>query len=79
MAERVAAAGELRDQGKEAAHRLRNGLIALAILVALVVGLLLAVPGLSSVKHTVKAFYVSVILLHSLCDFLIIGLPVCLL
>src|SRR5208282_3388774 len=28
------------------------------------------------VKHAVKTFDVSVILLHSLCDFLIIGLPV---
>jgi uncharacterized membrane protein YbhN (UPF0104 family) len=41
------------DQGKEARRRLRNGLIALVILVAMVAGLLLAVPGLSSVKHAV--------------------------
>jgi uncharacterized membrane protein YbhN (UPF0104 family) len=39
--------------GGEAARRLRHGLIALAILVAMVVGLLLAVPGLHGVAHTV--------------------------
>jgi uncharacterized membrane protein YbhN (UPF0104 family) len=38
---------------REAARRLRGGLIALAILVAMVVGLLLAVPGLHDVAHTV--------------------------
>ena len=38
---------------REAARRLRHGLIALAILVAIVVGLLLAVPGLHDVAHTV--------------------------
>ncbi len=36
-----------------ATRRLRNGLISLAILVALVVGLLLAVPGLHDVAHEV--------------------------
>jgi uncharacterized membrane protein YbhN (UPF0104 family) len=36
-----------------ATRRLRNGLISLAILVALVVGLLLAVPGLHQVAHEV--------------------------
>jgi uncharacterized membrane protein YbhN (UPF0104 family) len=36
-----------------ATRRLRNGLISLAILVALVVGLLLAVPGLHHVAHEV--------------------------
>ena len=41
------------DEGKEAAHRLRNGLIALAILLAVVIGLLLAVPGLHDVKQAV--------------------------
>jgi uncharacterized membrane protein YbhN (UPF0104 family) len=35
------------------ARRLRNGLISLAILVALIVGLLLAVPGLHGVGHIV--------------------------
>ena len=39
--------------GREAARRLRHGLIALAILVAMVVGLLLAVPGLHNVGRTV--------------------------
>jgi uncharacterized membrane protein YbhN (UPF0104 family) len=50
-----AAADELSPPGssREAARRLRNGLIALVILVAMVVGLLLAVPGLSGVAHTV--------------------------
>jgi uncharacterized membrane protein YbhN (UPF0104 family) len=43
----------VQDEGKQAAHRLRNGLIALAILVGLVVGLLLAVPGLQGVKQAV--------------------------
>ena len=38
---------------KDAGRRLRNGLISLAILVAIVVGLLLAVPGLHGVAHTV--------------------------
>jgi uncharacterized membrane protein YbhN (UPF0104 family) len=38
---------------REAARRLRSGLIALAILVAMVVGLLLAVPGLHGVAQTV--------------------------
>jgi uncharacterized membrane protein YbhN (UPF0104 family) len=38
---------------REAGRRLLHGLIALAILVLMVVGLLLAVPGLSSVAHTV--------------------------
>ncbi|HZU59702.1 MAG TPA: hypothetical protein VE983_01985, partial [Solirubrobacteraceae bacterium] len=37
----------------EAGRRLLHGLIALAILVAMVVGLLLAVPGLHSVARTV--------------------------
>jgi uncharacterized membrane protein YbhN (UPF0104 family) len=46
-------AEESEDQAKEAVHRLRNGLIALAILVALVVGLLFAVPGLKGVKQAV--------------------------
>lgn len=41
------------DQGREASRRLRNGLISLAILIALVVGLLLAVPGLHDVKRAV--------------------------
>jgi uncharacterized membrane protein YbhN (UPF0104 family) len=40
--------------GTEAGRRLRNGLISLAILVALVVGLLLAVPGLRGVADAVK-------------------------
>jgi uncharacterized membrane protein YbhN (UPF0104 family) len=50
-----AAGEELSPPGssREAARRLRNGLIALAILVAMVVGLLLAVPGLESVGHTI--------------------------
>lgn len=39
--------------GREAARRLRHGLIALAILVGMVVGLLLAVPGLHHVARTV--------------------------
>jgi uncharacterized membrane protein len=34
-------------------RRLLHGLISLAVLVALVVGLLLAVPGLHAVEHTV--------------------------
>ena len=38
---------------REAARRLRAGLISLAILVAIIVGLLLAVPGLHSVARTV--------------------------
>ncbi|MGI8559288.1 MAG: lysylphosphatidylglycerol synthase domain-containing protein [Solirubrobacteraceae bacterium] len=39
--------------GAEQGRRLRNGLITLALLVALVVGLLLAVPGLRSVERQV--------------------------
>ncbi len=39
--------------GRDAGRRLRNGLISLAILVAIVVGLLLAVPGLHGVERTV--------------------------
>ena len=39
--------------GAEAGRRLRHGLISLAILVAIVVGLLLAVPGLHQVAQTV--------------------------
>jgi len=46
-------AGERDVGGREAGRRLRNGLISLAILVAIVVGLLLAVPGLHGVAHTV--------------------------
>lgn len=48
-------AGDVAPPGssREAARRLRSGLIALAILVAMVVGLLLAVPGLHDVAHTV--------------------------
>lgn len=38
---------------REAARRLRRGLVALALLVAMVVGLLLAVPGLHNVARTV--------------------------
>ena len=38
---------------KDAGRRLRNGLISLAILVAIVVGLVLAVPGLHGVGQTV--------------------------
>ncbi len=47
--------GDLSPPGssREASRRLRNGLIALAVLVAMVVGLLLAVPGLRDVAHTV--------------------------
>ncbi len=41
------------DAGADAGRRLRNGLIALAMLVALVAGLLLAVPGLNGVAHAV--------------------------
>jgi uncharacterized membrane protein YbhN (UPF0104 family) len=40
--------------GSEAGRRLRNGLISLAILLALVVGLLLAVPGLRGVARAVE-------------------------
>jgi uncharacterized membrane protein YbhN (UPF0104 family) len=36
-----------------ATRRLRNGLISLALLIVLVIGLLLAVPGLHGVKHAV--------------------------
>jgi uncharacterized membrane protein YbhN (UPF0104 family) len=43
--------GQLDDA--TATRRLRNGLISLAILVALVIGLLLAVPGLHHVAHEV--------------------------
>lgn len=39
--------------GAEEARRLRHGLISLALLVALVVGLLLGIPGLHGVAHTV--------------------------
>ena len=35
------------------AKRLRNGLVSLAILLALIIGLLLAVPGLHGVGHVV--------------------------
>jgi uncharacterized membrane protein YbhN (UPF0104 family) len=38
----------------KAGRSLRNGLISLVLLLALVVGLLLAIPGLSSVAHTVE-------------------------
>jgi uncharacterized membrane protein YbhN (UPF0104 family) len=40
--------------GAEAGRRLRNGLISLAILVAIVVGLLIAVPGLKGVASSVE-------------------------
>ena len=39
---------------QDSARRLRRGLITLAILVAMVVGLLLAVPGLEGVKHAIQ-------------------------
>lgn len=45
-----------------ATRRLRNGLISLAILVALVVGLLLAVPGLHQVAHEVLHMAVPLVL-----------------
>jgi uncharacterized membrane protein YbhN (UPF0104 family) len=45
---------ELQQDPREPGRRLRNGLIALAILVAIVVGLLLAVPGLRGVAHAVQ-------------------------
>jgi uncharacterized membrane protein YbhN (UPF0104 family) len=41
------------DEGRDAGRRLRNGLISLAVLIALIVGLLLAVPGLKGVERTV--------------------------
>jgi uncharacterized membrane protein YbhN (UPF0104 family) len=53
------APGSARDQAEidrraaESARRLRNGLISLAVLVALVVGLLLAIPGLHGVGRVV--------------------------
>jgi uncharacterized membrane protein YbhN (UPF0104 family) len=47
----VAPAGE--PQGTSPGRRLRNGLISLVVLVALVVGLVLAVPGLHGVGRTV--------------------------
>jgi len=40
--------------GREAGRRLRNGLISLAVLVAIVVGLFLAVPGLHGVARTIE-------------------------
>jgi uncharacterized membrane protein YbhN (UPF0104 family) len=45
-----------------ATRRLRNGLISLAILVALVVGLLLAVPGLHQVAHEVTHMAILLVL-----------------
>ncbi len=39
--------------GREASRRLRHGLISLAVLVAIVVGLLVAIPGLHGVARTV--------------------------
>jgi len=43
-----------RDEGgRDAGRRLRNGLISLTVLVALIVGLLLAIPGLKGVERTV--------------------------
>src|SRR5579872_3063052 len=54
---RPRAAGEglvsMPTTASEQVRRLRNGLISLAILVALVVGLVLAVPGLHGVGDTV--------------------------
>jgi uncharacterized membrane protein YbhN (UPF0104 family) len=51
----VPTAGEELDalDAAGATKRLRNGLISLAMLIVLVVGLLLAVPGLHGVKHAV--------------------------
>ena len=45
--------GEQLDDAK-ARRSLRNGLISLVLLIALVAGLLLGIPGLSGVLHTVK-------------------------
>ena len=44
---------ELERRAADSTRRLRNGLISLAVLVALVVGLLLAIPGLHGVGQTV--------------------------
>jgi uncharacterized membrane protein YbhN (UPF0104 family) len=44
---------EQREEDTKAAHRLRNGLISLVLLLAIVGGLLLAVPGLHGVADTV--------------------------
>src|SRR5690242_18640977 len=41
------------DRSKDAGRRLVHGLVALVILVAIIVGLLLAVPGLHEVGRTV--------------------------
>jgi uncharacterized membrane protein YbhN (UPF0104 family) len=49
----MAAAAGSELAAPDASRKLRNGLISLAVLVALVAGLLLAVPGLHSVKETV--------------------------
>jgi uncharacterized membrane protein YbhN (UPF0104 family) len=45
--------GPVQGSSREAARRLRHGLIALGVLVLMVVGLLLAVPGLHGVAQTV--------------------------
>jgi uncharacterized membrane protein YbhN (UPF0104 family) len=45
-------AGRNHEHDVEASRRLRNGLISLAILVAIVVGLLLAIPGLHGIART---------------------------
>jgi len=52
---------ELELDEAKATRKLRNGLISLAILVALVVGLLLAVPGLHGVTHQVVEMPASLI------------------
>lgn len=53
-ADAAAPNGRHENGAKDATRRLRHGLISLAILVAIVVGLLLAVPGLHQVAHTVS-------------------------
>jgi uncharacterized membrane protein YbhN (UPF0104 family) len=52
--ERLAGESHTDREGREASRRLRKGLISLAVLVAIVVGLLLAVPGLHGVGRTVS-------------------------
>ena len=63
-------AGEETLNERTANHKLLHGLISLAVLVALVVGLVLAVPGLRGVGHTVAhmqpAWLVGAILLEVL-------------
>jgi uncharacterized membrane protein YbhN (UPF0104 family) len=54
MVGRVNDAEHPHQDAAEAGRRLRNGLISLAILVAIVVGLLLAVPGLHGVASAVR-------------------------